>query len=464
MMNLASASTLPAAVTSDKEGGGLSTTSGVSPADASIWQARGRAPSEHDVSRFQQALTQGRSESEDPVSASLMVHPSLGLTTLEPGPVASRPLTDAEKAPQAVTNPVHAESNPEAMTSPLPARMRWIERRKIWESDTANEDKQPSPDAGIATLQASGHKGVQALVQSVDTSTPAVNAPVVRAEPVAENSLPLPMTKTVDTSTPAVNAPVVRVEPVAENSLVQPLVPSEVNTPAATHFAPLQSTDPYLNKVRAQIHLGGSADLLADGRPVDTSAGPVPAVPPLAPSDMNTPARIEETASTLDTAWASRTVQETVRTTLRTLALRDLESLDAGRPVQITLDQGQLRGAQLTLQANNGLLEVSVSAPLAELRATLDAAHDALEQGLLRDVGAVRWIGLQETWPTLSMQGDSSASSATSQQNSQGDGSKRQNQGQEALTEPDELRLTETEKDKGQVVANAQSLRAFLGL
>lgn len=434
MMNLASASTLPAAVTSDKEGGGLSTTSGVSPADASIWQARGRAPSEHDVSRFQQALTQGRSESEDPVSASVTVLPPLGLTTLEPGPVASRPLTDAEKAPQAVTNPVHAESNPEAMTSPLPARMRWIERRKIWESDTANEDKQPSPDAGIATLQASVHKGVQALVQTVDTSTPAVNPPVLRAVPVAENSL------------------------------AQPLAPSEVNTPAATHFAPLQSADPHLNQERARIHLGGSADLLADGRPVDTSAGPVPAVPPLAPSDMNTPARIEETASTLDTAWASRTVQETVRTTLRTLALRDLESLDAGRPVQITLDQGQLRGAQLTLQANNGLLEVSVSAPLAELRATLDAAHDALEQGLLRDVGAVRWIGLQDTWPTLSMQGDSSASSATSQQNSQGDGSKRQNQGQEALTEPDELRLTETEKDKGQVVADAQSLRAFLGL
>jgi hypothetical protein len=174
---------------------------------------------------------------------------------------------------------------------------------------------------------------------------------------------------------------------------------------------------------------------------------------------------VEEISYTsVDTAWASRTIQNTIRSTLRTLAQRDLESLDAGRPIQITLDQGQLRGARLTLEVNDGLLEVSVATSQAQLRATLEAQQDALAQGLLHDVGAVRWIGLQDNLSAGASNNDSSSSFGNSQQGTQGNGSERQNQRQSPFVEAEDVAVPETKSDRGQVIADAESLRAFLGL
>jgi hypothetical protein len=198
----------------------------------------------------------------------------------------------------------------------------------------------------------------------------------------------------------------------------------------------------------------------------DPFTQPTPFTSPLAGSGASIhPAK--DVGMSSDTAWVIRTLQDTVRTTLRTLAQRDLESLDAGRPIQITLDQGQLRGAQLTLQAKEGLLEVSVSTSHAQLRATFEAQQDVLAQGLLRDIGAVRWMGLQDTVQSLttnSSNSESDSSSTTSQQNSQGQESGQQNQSRSPSPELEELPMPIKQADRSQVIADAQSLRAFLGL
>jgi hypothetical protein len=59
---------------------------------------------------------------------------------------------------------------------------------------------------------------------------------------------------------------------------------------------------------------------------------------------------------------------------------------------------------------------------------------------------------------------DTNTGSSNSQQSSQGNGSDRQNQSQNPAAELDDVALSETKSDKGQVIADAQSLRAFLGL
>ena len=220
---------------------------------------------------------------------------------------------------------------------------------------------------------------------------------------------------------------------------------------------------PHVQRMRSDVP--ETVNVIDDLPANDPFTQPTPFSSPLAGSGVSIhPAK--DIGRSSDTAWVIRTLQDTVRTTLRTLAQRDLESLDSGRPIQITLDQGQLRGAQLTLQAKEGLLEISVSTSQAQLRATFEAQQDVLAQGLLRDIGAVRWMGLQDAVQSLtsSSNSESDSSSTTSQQNSQGRESGQQNQSRSPSPEPEELPRPIKQADRSQVIADAQSLRAFLGL
>ena len=238
-----------------------------------------------------------------------------------------------------------------------------------------------------------------------------------------------------------------------------------VETKLGSAFPVTAQAYPHVQRMRSDVP--ETVNVIDDLPANDPFTQPTPFSSPLAGSGASIHPAKDVGMSSDTAAWVSRTLQDTVRTTLRTLAQRDLESLDAGRPIQITLDQGQLRGAQLTLQAKEGLLEVSVSTSHAQLRATFEAQQDVLAQGLLRDIGAVRWMGLQDTVQSLttnSSNSESDSSSTTSQQNSQGQESGQQNQSRSPSPELEELPMPIKQADRSQVIADAQSLRAFLGL
>jgi hypothetical protein len=470
-MNLTTASVNPATLDAGKED--VNALQSTAPS-LSLVKARGFTPSDQDVSQFQQALSRAEDEGADQKPGSEILKDVVGATLSTKQTSTTAPMTAPEDKVGAVNKAQTSAAEP--MTVPVDKAIAVSKAQtSTAEAMTAPEDKV----IAVNQVQTSTAEPLPAPKSASDTPASAakeaapldpLSAPMSarmrwmeRRRSSVNGAEDLESSPQVDETAPVVLAPDARLAQLmavaqadTKTSTIQPAQTAATPVPFANGFgfksqADMPDVEPHDASVKAQV--------------ADIDPSQVPSGVPLSSPSLSIKPASEVPSTPVDTAWVSRTVQDTVRATLKTLAQRDLESLDAGRPVQITLDQGQLRGAQLTLEAKEGLLEISVSTSQAQLRATLEAQQDALAQGLLRDVGAVRWVGLQDVMPAGSTSNDtSSTGSFNSQQGSQGNGSERQNQRQNLPADFENMALPEAKVDKGQVIADAQSLRAFLGL
>jgi hypothetical protein len=468
MINVSTVSTNATSVeTSQAESASLqSTQSGLT--GLGMVKARGQTPSDQDVSHFQQALMRRQEDGALALASLENLENGAGPDTHELSSTSQAGLNGNNVE---VKTPVGA--NPEVadqgnVTAQVSARMRWLERRRLSEEDKDDLNSKSTIDDAVFPSLLTGHMPAPAI-RSENAPAPMASAPEMsRFANRLQGQMPatgvqgamgaVNAQSQMDSTLPA-SLSAVRLQ--GQAPATEPVIALDGAMGAENALAPMPATPPAslsAHKLKDPLP-GNELHKSMDGaKNIEIDANAAASVWPKAEPVQ------EVSTATVDTAWASRTVQDTVRATLRTLAQRDLESLDAGRPIQITLDQGLLRGARLTLEANDGLLEISVSTSQAQLRATLEAQQDALTQGLLRDVGAVRWLGLQDVMPLVASNNDTNTASFNSQQSSQGQGSDRQNQSQNPAAEVDEVALSETKSDNGQVIADAQSLRAFLGL
>jgi hypothetical protein len=431
-------------------------------------RARGRQASQGDVAHFQAALrradTQAASEEvgpqavdgtaiTDPSSEAVQFGLALGAAPLAQAspntkdvgadvkPTLAKPADALDEADPAEAKALAAS----ALNSASSARLRWLQRLQSKASDRDDAQTQTPSDA-------------QALASSALPVTPLAIQSDLKAA-VSNPTERMAMAGQVSTK--------------SDETFVSDAAPSGL---AAARLTPQERMAVAgLTPSNNDEDQGAPAEALTQDLTPPVQAAPVS-------QQVQLPASIPNSATPValkDSSAAVQTVQDTVRSTLRTLAQRDLDALDAGRPVQVTLDQGQLRGAILTLQARDGLLEVTVSAPQARLQAVLETQQDVVAQGLQRDVGAVRWLGLQESQlvvndasttqrqqeVTLAASGaDADAQSFGSRQNGQSQGGSDQRQ-QPNNPAPEVLESTERPRvDGARVVADAQALRSFLGL
>jgi len=173
-----------------------------------------------------------------------------------------------------------------------------------------------------------------------------------------------------------------------------------LQSPPEPRLAPLEDRSQLESATLTDLPLGAAPVAQARAQAQDTEA-----FDPSAPEDtpaasvradlpvMTTPASLEATAATPASARVdAQAVREVVGQVRRTLAQRDLEALDAGRAVVVSLPQGLLPVERLELKGDGqgGLAQITLVAATALEGDLLSARVGDLRVALAQDVAGVR--------------------------------------------------------------------------